>query len=151
MANETTNQTTETAGCTDHLSTTSNRDTVLHGGNIYWDWHNPLSSALTTGTLPTPGMNKVMTFQPVDMDVLHADQTGTHPITGLPLAGAYGNIPYKIGNPAVGDVLVFTHRDDDVDYMRDFKQMYGSDAEQINILSIPQVAKTMNNLFLRKK
>jgi hypothetical protein len=29
--------------------------------------------------------------------------------------------------------------------------MYGSDAEQINILSIPQVAKTMNNLFLRKK
>jgi hypothetical protein len=41
--------------------------------------------------------------------------------------------------------------DDDNRYMGDFKQMYGSDAEQINILSIPQVAKTMNNLFLRKK
>ena len=41
--------------------------------------------------------------------------------------------------------------DDDNRYMRDFKQMYGSDAEQINILSIPQVAKTMNSLFLRKK
>ena len=35
-------------------------------------------------------------------------------------------------------------------YMEDFKQMYGSDAEQINILSIPQVAKTMNKLFLKK-
>ena len=41
--------------------------------------------------------------------------------------------------------------DDDNRYMGDFKQMYGSDAEQINILSIPQVAKTMNSLFLRKK
>ena len=40
--------------------------------------------------------------------------------------------------------------DDDSRYMEDFKQMYGSDAEQINILSIPQVAKTMNKLFLKK-
>ena len=38
---------------------------------------------------------------------------------------------------------------DDTNLSR-FKQMYGSDAEQIDILSIPQVAKTMNNLFLRK-
>lgn len=40
--------------------------------------------------------------------------------------------------------------DDDSRYMRDFKQMYGSDAEQINVLSIPQVSKTMNKLFLKK-
>ena len=31
-----------------------------------------------------------------------------------------------------------------------FKQMYGSDASQIDILSIPAVARTMNELFLRK-
>jgi hypothetical protein len=29
--------------------------------------------------------------------------------------------------------------------------MYGSDASQIDILSIPAVARTMNELFLRKK
>ena len=31
-----------------------------------------------------------------------------------------------------------------------FKQMYGSDASQIDILSIPAVARTMNNLFLKR-
>ena len=34
--------------------------------------------------------------------------------------------------------------------MNDFKQMYGSDAESIDILSIPAVARTMNNLFLKR-
>jgi hypothetical protein len=28
--------------------------------------------------------------------------------------------------------------------------MYGSDAESIDILSIPAVARTMNNLFLKR-
>jgi len=34
--------------------------------------------------------------------------------------------------------------------MNHFKQMYGSDAESIDILSIPAVARTMNNLFLKR-
>ena len=42
---------------------------------------------------------------------------------------------------------------DDSDHrgLNHFKQMYGSDAESIDILSIPAVARTMNQLFLRKK
>jgi hypothetical protein len=41
---------------------------------------------------------------------------------------------------------------DDSDYsnLDEFKEMYGSDSEQIDILSIPQVARTMNKLFLKK-
>jgi hypothetical protein len=38
---------------------------------------------------------------------------------------------------------------DDTNLSR-FKQMYGSDAESIDILSIPAVARTMNNLFLKR-
>jgi ElaB/YqjD/DUF883 family membrane-anchored ribosome-binding protein len=57
----------------------------------------------------------------------------------------------KMGINVLSYFISKYERDDDFDYMRDFKQMYGSDAEKINILSIPQVAKTMNNLFLRKK
>ena len=39
---------------------------------------------------------------------------------------------------------------DDSSAINAFKEMYGSDAEEIDILSIPAVARTMNNLFLEK-
>ena len=39
---------------------------------------------------------------------------------------------------------------EDDPYINAFKEMYGSDAEEIDILSIPAVARTMNNLFLEK-
>jgi hypothetical protein len=34
--------------------------------------------------------------------------------------------------------------------LQDFKTMYGSDAENINVSSVTQIAKTMNNMFLTK-
>jgi hypothetical protein len=40
--------------------------------------------------------------------------------------------------------------DSDYGKLGEFKEMYGSDSEQINVLSIPAVARTMNKLFLRK-
>ena len=34
--------------------------------------------------------------------------------------------------------------------LQDFKTMYGQDAENINVSSVTQIAKTMNNMFLTK-
>ena len=34
--------------------------------------------------------------------------------------------------------------------LQDFKTMYGGDAENINVSSVTQIAKTMNNMFLTK-
>ena len=39
---------------------------------------------------------------------------------------------------------------EDNEAMNTFREMYGSDAEEIDIQSIPAVARTMNNLFLEK-
>jgi nitric oxide reductase activation protein len=35
-------------------------------------------------------------------------------------------------------------------YMKDFKRMYGSDAEFINLKNVTQISKTMNKKFLEK-
>jgi len=35
-------------------------------------------------------------------------------------------------------------------YMKDFKRMYGSDAEFINLKNVTQISKTMNSKFLEK-
>ena len=42
--------------------------------------------------------------------------------------------------------------DGDSEYsnLNQFKEMYGNDSEQINVLSIPAVARTINNLFLKR-
>jgi len=35
--------------------------------------------------------------------------------------------------------------------MRDFKKMYGNDAEFVDVTKVSSLAKTMNSLFLEKK
>jgi hypothetical protein len=39
---------------------------------------------------------------------------------------------------------------DDDRYMRDFKTMYGSDAEFIDVTNLISISKTMNKKFLEK-
>ena len=99
------NHAMRTDDCTDHTAV-GPRDTVVHDGNIYFDWHHE-DSILTTGTLPSPGEEKIMTFMPVDSGVENdADPT------------AFGNIEYKDGANAIGDVIIFRHREDEEDYVR---------------------------------
>ena len=96
------------------------RDTVLGNGNIFWDW-----SWEGEGVLPSPGVSKVLTFQPIDEEeentTPYTIEDPTNPgqaITIGPTPGAKGNIPWKNGASAIGDVVVFSHRDDGQDYIR---------------------------------
>ena len=100
------NHAMRTDDCVDHEAGDFGRDTVVHDGNIYFDWHHA-DSVLTTGTLPEPGEEKIMTFMPVDMGVVNEDYPE-----------ALGNIPYKNGDNAVGDTVIFRHREDEEDYVR---------------------------------
>ncbi len=103
-----------------HLATTSTRDTILPNGNVFWDW-----TWGGHGTLPLPGRNIILTFQPADMDEVNTTpydiDDPNNPgqlLTVGPTASALGNIPYKNGNSAIGDVVIFRHRNDEEDYIR---------------------------------
>ena len=96
------------------------RDTVIGNGNVFWDW-----SWEGVGVLPSPGVSKVLTFQPIDEEeentTPYTIEDPTNPgqaITIGPTPGAKGNIPWKNGATAIGDIVIFSHRDDGQDYIR---------------------------------
>jgi len=87
---------------------------------VFWDW-----TWGGHGTLPLPGRNIILTFQPADMDEVNTTpydiDDPNNPgqlLTVGPTASALGNIPYKNGNSAIGDVVIFRHRNDEEDYIR---------------------------------
>jgi len=101
-------------------SSSGSRDTVIPNGNVFWDW-----TWDGHGTLPLPGRNIILTFQPSDLDEPNTTQyqkeDPNNPgqlITVGPTAGAFGNIPWKNGANAIGDVVIFRHREDEADYVR---------------------------------
>ena len=94
------------------------RDTIAPEGNAFWDW-----TWEGVGVLPTPGKEFVLNFQPFDYNAPNVTDYPTvdangNVIINPPNAAAFGNIPYKNGEDAVGDVIVFTHRADQEDYVR---------------------------------
>ena len=58
----------------------------------------------------------------------------------------------EIAKKGIQILSYFVGDDDrhDDNNMRDFKTMYGKDAEFVNVTNVSSLAKTMNNLFLKK-